>query len=309
MQAMTPAELTARLDQAGQLGPGDIEGADRAVGEGREAAVGIEQDPLRSEQRDGTLGPGHDLLGCLDARRLLVDDAHADAGVAGQLFQDLELSGPRRAQLEEERADREGRQEGDQRRVIAGQGGRLVAGPVAPADVEGQPVAGKPVQRLAQQRPSEGELLPGAPLLTQGATHERAIALRLPPVDHLGQHGLIELHDRRTGRNQGLDLLAKHPDHVFAERLSRLVGAIGDALQPHRPREQVGTGQCHLDGPIGQPPDRGQLVHGQGPRRDREPVVRRRRDGGRTRPGRRAPAAPARTRRDARRRAAGRRSG
>ena len=83
-------------------------------------------------------------------------------------------------------------------------------------------------------------------------------------MNYLRQYGLIELHDRGTGRDQSLDLLAKHPNDIFAERLSRLVGAIRYALQPHRSREEVGARECHLDRAIGQPLDCGQLVCGQG---------------------------------------------
>ena len=68
---------------------------------------------------------------------------------------------------------------------------------------------------------------------------------RLPPaattMNDLGEHRLVELHERRAGREQGLDLLAEDAHDVAAQCLSRLVDPIRHALEPHRPREQVRT--------------------------------------------------------------------
>ena len=65
---------------------------------------------------------------------------------------------------------------GQQGRVIAGQGGRFVAGPVAAADVQGQTLARKAFERSGQERAGELELLGPRPFLAQGAAHERAVA-------------------------------------------------------------------------------------------------------------------------------------
>ena len=67
-------------------------------------------------------------------------------------------------------------------------------------------------------------------------------------MDDLGQDRLVDLHERGAGGEQGLDLLAEHPDDVVGQRLARLVGPIADALQPHGTRQQIGPGRATLTG-------------------------------------------------------------
>ena len=83
-------------------------------------------------------------------------------------------------------------------------------------------------------------------------------------MDHLGQDGFVELDERRTAREQMVDLLAQHPHHVVGEGVARGVGPVGDALEPHHAREAVGARDRDLHRALGQAPREGQLV-----RRDR----------------------------------------
>ena len=58
-------------------------------------------------------------------------------------------------------------------------------------------------------------------------------------MNHLGQDRLVELHQSGAGREQLLDLLAKDTDEIVGKRLACVVNPIRNALQPHRPGEQV----------------------------------------------------------------------
>ena len=81
---------------------------------------------------------------------------------------------------------------------------------------------------------------------------------------HLGQDGLVKLHDHRAGSEQVLDFLTEGGYDISSEALARFIGSIRDALQPHCPGEQIGAGKGHLDRAIGEFPDRCKLVHGEG---------------------------------------------
>jgi hypothetical protein len=73
-------------------------------GERGEAAVGGEPDALGPQQRDGPPGAGQDIGDGLDARVLLIHNAHAEAEGGRQVLQHRRVARSRRAQLEEERA-------------------------------------------------------------------------------------------------------------------------------------------------------------------------------------------------------------
>ena len=126
-----------------------------------------------------------------------------------------------------------------------------------------QPLARQAFEGAVQERSSELELLGLGTLFAQGAAHERAVAAGPTPVDDLGEHRFVELHDGRPRREQGLDLLAKHAHHVVGQFLPRLVDTVRDAFEPHRPGQQIRSRQGDLHRPVGQAPDRLELVHGQ----------------------------------------------
>jgi hypothetical protein len=87
-----------------QLVLGDARRGDGTVREGGEAAVRREEHAIRAEDLDGPPGLRDDLLRRLHPIELLIDDADADPAARGQVLQDVDLSRPRRAELEEERA-------------------------------------------------------------------------------------------------------------------------------------------------------------------------------------------------------------
>ena len=90
-----------------ELGLGDARRGDGVVGEGGEAAVRREEHAIGAEELDGALGPRDDLVRRLDRARASGSRRRRRSGsVARQVRQDVELAGARRAELEEERADR-----------------------------------------------------------------------------------------------------------------------------------------------------------------------------------------------------------
>ena len=118
--------------------------------------------------------------------------------------------------------------------------------------------------RGVQSSPGEAELREGVALLAQGAAHE-APAVLLAGEDDLGEHGLVELHEARAGREQEVDLLAQHAHDVRGQILARAIRALGDALHPHRAREEIRAGQGDLHRPVGERAREGELVNRQGP--------------------------------------------
>src|SRR6266436_8207122 len=164
----------------------------RAVGERREAAVRCQQDTLLAEHFDGATGPRGDFFDGLDSIELLVDDAHADAAVGGQLAQHLDLTRARRAELEKERADVDLLEDGQERSVVSREGGALVAGPVAAADVEPEPLARKALDDTVDELGGKSQLMPSIALLAQRPAHEAPRVLGAGE-DHFGEDGLVEL--------------------------------------------------------------------------------------------------------------------
>src|SRR5215468_11659667 len=101
---LAAAQKSGRLCDLRQLLLGHERACHRAVREGREAAVGRQQDALGSERLDGAASAGRDRFGWLHLVHLLVDNAYGDPPVGGHLPQHVDLAGARRAELEEERA-------------------------------------------------------------------------------------------------------------------------------------------------------------------------------------------------------------
>ena len=67
------------------------------------------------------------------------------------------------------------------------------------------------------------------------------------------------------GREQEVDLLAQHAHDVLGQVLARAVRAVGDALHPHRAREEIRAGQRDLHRPVGERAREGELVHRERP--------------------------------------------
>ena len=63
-----------------------------------------------------------------------------------------------------------------------------------------------------------------------------------------------------------MELLPEHPDDVLGQVLSRAVGAVGDALHPHRAGQEIGAGQRHLRRPVGERAHERSFVDREGPR-------------------------------------------
>ena len=89
--------------------------------------------------------------------------------------------------------------------------------------------------------------------------------LLLAGEDDLGEHGLVELDEARAGREQEVDLLAQHAHDVRGQVLARAIRAVGDALHPHRAREEIRAGQGDLHRPVGERAREGELVNRQRP--------------------------------------------
>ena len=140
---------------------------------------------------------------------------------------------------------------GSSGRVVAGQGRGLVARPVAPADVESQAGRRQAGRDAVDEIRGEGELVRRVPLFAERAAHEAPRVLG-PSEDDLGEHGLIELHQRRAAGQEAVDLLAQDAHDVLGEVLARPVGAVRDALHPHDAGQQVGPGQGDLDRSVGE---------------------------------------------------------
>ena len=116
--------------------------------------------------------------------------------------------------------------------VAAAQEDRLVAAPVAAADVE--PDAGLAqrgaVEHLVDEWDGELELLGGIAALGERRAHEGA---RAPVREHqLGQHRLVELDEGGARARQLLDLLAQDARHVVAEVLLGRRRRLGSRTAP-----------------------------------------------------------------------------
>ena len=161
-------EDPAGLDEHGELGAGDVESADRAVREGREPAVGVEQHPIGPKSamaRRARAGPPRSSRSGRSSgpprRRRCEDAAAVPSGsrsrrpvacrVLGRAFRP---AAPAKS--------------GSERSVVADQRGGVIASPVPPADVnrEAFPRAGRrgfasgANRRASTPRP--------APLLAEG---------------------------------------------------------------------------------------------------------------------------------------------
>jgi hypothetical protein len=141
--------------------------------------------------------------------------------------------------------------------------------------VDGQPVGGQPGGEVLQQAAGEGQLLVDLVAFAQRTAHERPAALAHLAVDDLAQDRLVELDHRHAGGQQVVDLLTKDAYDVTSQVVALVVGAVGDALHPHRPAQQVGPGQAHLYRLVGQPAGELRLVH-----RERSSSPDRPEDGG-----------------------------
>src|SRR5215831_988061 len=217
-RALPSSEEPRRLHDPAELGLGDGRARYRAVREGREAAVRRQEHPFGAEYLDGSTRPRCDLLERLDAIELLIHHTDADAALAGQLLQHVDLARARRAELEEERADLDLLQDGEERSVVAGEGRPLVARPVAAADVQAEPLRGEAGHHAIDELGREGELAPGITLLAERPAHEAARAL-CSREHHLGEHGLVELHERGPCGKEEMQLLAEYPHDVLRQVL------------------------------------------------------------------------------------------
>ena len=123
------------------------------------------------------------------------------------------------AELEKERTDLERLQERQQRPVVAGKRRALVGRPVAAAHVETEAPAREAGDGLVDELAREIQLTGRVALLAEGAAHEAPRVLGAGE-DHLGQHGLVELHQRRAGGEEEMDLLPQHAHDVAGQVLA-----------------------------------------------------------------------------------------
>ena len=126
-----------------------------------------------------------------------------------------------------------------------------------------QPLARQPGGDGGEQLLGEGQLALGVALLAERAAHEAARVLAARE-DHFGQHRLVELDERHAGGQEMVQLLAQHAHDVLGQVLARAIHAIGDALDPHEPAQQIRPGQRDLRRPIGQRAHERVLVHAEG---------------------------------------------
>jgi hypothetical protein len=121
--------------------------------------------------------------------------------------------------------------------IAAAEQRRLVATPVAPTHVHSDPHVLNAFDDPVDQRHGELELLGGIPPRRQSRAHERARASRCER--HLGQHGLIELHEGRALGGQLRELGLEQRHHILRERLLRLIltRLPQESLQGHRRRD------------------------------------------------------------------------
>ncbi len=125
--------------------------------------------------------------------------------------------------------------------------GDSLAAPVAATDVDAGLHPLDPLGDAVEEPRGEQQLpgrIPGR--LRHGPAHERAL-LDVAVEDHVGEHRLVELDEGAAGVAERHQLLAEDLHDVDGELLARGIGLVGDALDPHRPRQDVGAGQRHHD--------------------------------------------------------------
>ena len=223
--------------------------ADRVVGKGGKAAVGVQQQAVLAEQVDGALDALGHLVHRFGVLQLLVNHTHADARVLRQALQHGHVARAGRGHLQQVGAHAHLRQGVDQRLVTARQRHGLVGRPVAAADVQRQALARKAFQHRIQQIARKRQLFSRRARFGQRAAHERPLVLGARK-HHFGQHRLIKLHQRGAGLHQLGQLFAQHAHDVLGDVFAAGVGLVRNAFHPHGARQQVRPRQRHLHGPL-----------------------------------------------------------
>ena len=115
---------------------------------------------------------------------------------------------------------------------------------------------------VVDERFGERQFLVGFAFFAQRAAHEGAVVGRAAE-HHFGQDGLVQLDEADARGQQKMQFFAQDADDVFGQCFARVVGAVRDALHPHRTGQQVRAGQGDLDRRLGQFGEKRGLVHGQ----------------------------------------------
>ena len=105
----------------------------------------------------------------------MIHHPNADTPVVRQAAQHGLISSPRRAEFQQERTNLDVFQERQEGRIVAGQGHAFIRCPVAATDVQCQPFLRQVGDRLINERFGKGQFLRGLTLLSQRATHKRAV--------------------------------------------------------------------------------------------------------------------------------------
>ena len=134
--------------------------------------------------------------------------------------------------------------------VVAGEGGGLVAGPVAAADVEAEAVGWEAGDDVVEEACGEIKLGGRGQLFAEGPAHEGAVAAWGAEYD-LGENWLVELDEGCAGCEEKVELFSEDTYDVLGEVFTGLVGEVGEAVEPHGAGEEVGAGEGDLDGPVG----------------------------------------------------------
>src|SRR6266498_2673213 len=241
-----------------ELGRGRLGGVHRALGEGPEAAIGVEEDLLGVEELKELLDKALDGLGVLDLVGAGVRYAEADLPLVAVLLEDIDLARPWRRHLEHELIDVHPHQVRQERPVVPRQQHLLAPALVATADVHADAVVVDTADGLVDQVESELQLVGRIAAGGQRGAHERLRALLA--VDHLGEGGLVELDERHPHVEQGQEFLSQYRDYVGGEVLLGGVGVSGELLDPGGAREQVRARERDLDGALGVPLQERDLV-------------------------------------------------
>ena len=98
--------------------------------------------------------------------------------------------------------------------VVAGEGGGLVAGPVAAADVKAEAVGWEAGDDVVEEACGEIKLGGGGQLFAEGPTHEGAVAAWGAEYD-LGEDGFVELDEGCAGCKEEVELFAEDSDDVL----------------------------------------------------------------------------------------------
>src|SRR6478752_528119 len=131
----TPAQIARGGGHRRHLGGRDVERVHRSVRKGAEAAVRIQEDAFGRIDAERLLDGRTNLRRCFDLVGARVDDAKADL-LARELD---ECPGPLGGVLQDELRDLQAIEIWPKRLVAAAQERRLVAAPVAAADVDAEP--------------------------------------------------------------------------------------------------------------------------------------------------------------------------